>query len=261
MPVRLEHQPSKASLEVLIRCYKFVNEEWPHVERISVPDSGFEQRFRESCVQHLNGWTISEERELRLGAGLDTASGVAHEVDLIARHPDVTAILELKNRGDTIGKNDVIIFFAKVLDYLLANPTLAMQEVNLAFMSRNAFEPRGLAACLGLGIHPIAPGVRPLPILVNTARVMENWLREDLPHTRDFEDRFDDLSAQLNSLSVALSETWLDNRCGYLSEDSLLLKAIAPQQVDSLAQDLTQANSDCADILSAFRTAQTAGGA
>lgn len=261
MPVRLEHQPSKASLEVLIRCYKFVNEEWTHVERVSVPDEGFEQRFRESCVQHLNGWTISEERELRLGAGLDTASGVAHEVDLIARHPNVTAVLELKNRGDAIGKNDVIIFFAKVLDYLLANPTLAMQEVNLAFMSRNAFEPRGLAACLGLGIHPIAPGVRPLPILVNTARVMENWLREDLSVTRDFEDRFDDLSARLNSLSVALSETWLDNRCGYLSDDSLLLKAVAPLQVSALVQQLRQANSDCTDLLNAFRTARVAGGA
>lgn len=261
MPVRLEHQPSKPSLEVLIRCYRFVSEEWPHVERLSVPDEGFEQRFRESCIQHLNGWTISEERELRLGAGLDTASGVAHEVDLIARHPNVTSILELKNRGDAIGKNDVIIFFAKVLDYLLANPTLAMQEVNLAFMSRNAFEPRGLAACLGLGIHPIAPGTRPLPILVNTARVMESWLSEGLSVDRHNEDRFDDFTAQLNSLSATLNETWLDNRCGYLSEDSLLLKAIAPQEIDSLAQVLAQANSKCTEIPNAFRGFQTAGGA
>ena len=180
MPIRLENQPSRAALEFLIRGYKFVTEEWLHVERVVVNDDGFEQRFRESCILNLQSWSVSEERELRLGAGLDTSSGVAHEVDLVARFENVTGILELKNRGDEIGKNEVIVFYAKVLDYILANPTLANGEITLGFLSRNEFEPRGLAACLGLGIHPIAPGIRPVPILVNTARVMENWLLDGL---------------------------------------------------------------------------------
>ncbi len=224
-------------------------------------DQGFEQRFRESCTQNLQGWTISEQRELRLGAGLDTASGVNHEIDIVARSSTATAILEAKNLGDMPGKNDVVIFFAKVLDYLLANTTLASEDICLAFMSRNSFEPRALAACLGLGIHPVASDVRPLPVLIDNARRMEYELHEGLAIAPDIQNRFDDLCAQINNLYVALDETWLDNRCGYLSEDSLLFKAVGPLQTDALAQQLRQANGDCTDLLNAFRLAKSAGGA
>ena len=153
MLIRPEYNPSPAVLGFLVRCYRFVAFEWPHVDRIQVPDRGFEQRFRESCVLELPDWSISTEREFYLGSGLDTASGVAHEVDIIANHPDLIAIMELKNWGSAgPGKNDVIVFFAKVLDYLATNPTLLFGDVCLSFMSRSSFDSSGLSACLGLGI-------------------------------------------------------------------------------------------------------------
>ena len=248
-------------LDFLKRCFRFVSLEWPHAVREYVPDQGFEQRFRESCIQNLQGWTISEQRELRLRAGLDTASSVAHEIDLVARTSSTTSILEAKNLGNMPGKNDAIVFFAKVLDYLLANPAIALNDICLAFMSRNSFEDRALAACLGLGIHPVASDIRPLPVLIDNAQRMEYELRDGLLISEDIQDRFDDLSAQINSLAFALNETWMDNRCGYLSEDSLLFKRVAPLQTDALAQQLRQANSDCTDLLNAFRAAKTAGGA
>lgn len=260
MPIRPEILSSSEMLDFLKRCFRFVNLDWPHAERVQSPDDGFEQRFRESCVQNLPGWAISEQRELRLGAGLDTASGVTHEIDLVARSTTGTAILEAKNRGDLPGKNDVIVFFAKVLDYLLANPNIALDEICLIFMSRNSFEPRGLAACLGLGIHPIAADIRPLPVLIENARLMENELRRGLAISSDTKEGFEDLCSQLNSLSVALNETWMDNRCGYVSDDSLLFRAVGPLQTDALAQQLRQANSDCTDVLNAFRSAKAAGG-
>jgi hypothetical protein len=261
MPIRPEIVPPASTLEFLKRCFRFVSLEWPHAVREHVPDQGFEQRFRESCIQNLQSWTISEQRELRLGVGLDTTSGVAHEIDIVARSSTVTAILEAKNLGDMPGKNDIIVFFAKVLDYLLANPAIALNDICLAFMSRNSFEDRALAACLGLGIHPVASDIRPLPVLIDSAQRMEHELRDDLLISEDIQDRFDDLCAQLNNLHVALNETWLDNRCGYLSEDSLLFKAVGPLLTDALAQQLRQANSDCTDLLDAFRAAKTAGGA
>ena len=260
MPIRPETVPPVATLAFLVRCFRFVSLEWPHAVRESVPDSGFEQRFRESCTLHLPEWAISEQRELRLGAGLDTASGVAHEVDIVARHPAVTAILEAKNRGNLPGKNDIIIFYAKVLDYLLANPPLAMSDICLAFLSRNSFDASGLATCLGLGIHPVASDIRPLPVLINNAVLMENELRWGVTVASDTHDRFDDWCAELNGLAVALNETWMDNRCGYLSDDSLLFKAVAPLQTDVLAGRLRQANSDGADILREFRAAKATQG-
>ena len=260
MPIRPEIAPPVATLAFLMRCFRFVSLEWPHAVRELVPDDGFEQRFRESCAWHLPEWAISEQREFRLGAGLDTASGVAHEVDIVARHPDVTAILEAKNRGDLPGKNDIIVFYAKVLDYLLANPSLAMSDICLAFLSRSSFDASGLAACLGLGIHPVASDIRPLPVLINNAMLMENELRRGLTVASDTQDRFDDWRAELNGLAVALDETWMDNRCGYLSDDSLLFKAVAPLQTGVLAGRLRQANSDGADILRDFRAAKAAQG-
>ena len=258
MPIRPEYCPSSAALEFLVRCYRFVAWEWPRAEREQVPDQGFEQRFRESCYRELRDWSISAEREFHLGAGLDTASGVAHEVDIIARHPSLTAIVEMKNRsGELPGKNDVIVFFAKVLDYVAANPGLVASDVCLAFVSRSPFESRGLAAALGLGIHPVTPELRPLPILIDNALRMELELTHGLQVSHDLRGRLDDYCAHMNRLSSELNDTWLDNRCGYLSEDSITLKAIVPPEVDSLSHQLLQANSECSEILHAFQTAKS----
>ena len=214
-------------------------------------------RFRESCVTNFPDWTISQEREMRLGEGLDTASGVLHEVDIVAQTSDLVAVLEIKNRqGDPPGKNDIIIFFAKILDYLALNPSLLMREVLPAFMSSSSFEESGLAACLGLGIHPIAPGLRPLPILVDSARIMDTELQKGLPVSDEVAEQFEDFGAGLNNLSVSLNETWLTNRCGFRSEDTIVLKAVGGLQTLALSRELRQLNGDCAELLYEFRKAK-----
>jgi hypothetical protein len=261
MPIRPEYTPPQAALEFLVRCYRFVAWEWPHAERVQVPDQGFEQRFRESCFHGLTNWSVSTEREFHLGIGIDTASGVAHEVDIVARHPDLIAIMEMKNRGGVLpGKNDVIVFFAKVLDYLAANPTLLSGDVCLAFMSRRSFDSSGISACLGLGIHPVTPDLRPLPILIDNARRMQIELDRGLSVPPDLLDRVDDFYAHLNSLSAGLNDTWLDNRCGYLSESSLVLKSVIPPETAVLSQQLWSANGECSEILSAFSKLKAATG-
>ena len=59
--------------------------------------------------------------------GLATASGVSHEIDVVIRTLNSTALFELKNKaGVPFDKNDAIVFFAKVLDYLCANPELCL---------------------------------------------------------------------------------------------------------------------------------------
>ena len=134
-----------------MHCYKFVDSIWQHVDREPIPDQGFELRFRESCVKDLIDWNISQQREMHLGCNLQTASGVCHEVDIVAKSQDLIAILELKNRqGSPPEKNDVIVFFAKIFDYLALNPTLLLSEIIPIFMSNTQFEVTGLAACMGL---------------------------------------------------------------------------------------------------------------
>lgn len=161
-------------------------------------------------------------------------------------------IAELKNRGGSPGKNDVIVFYAKILDYLLSNPELAQQDITLAFVSQTTFDLRGLAACLGLGIHPVASSLRPLPVLVDNARRMEVELRNGLVVGSHVLDDYEDFCAQINRLGLVLYETWLDNRVGYLTEDRMTFQAIAPINVDDAARDFLQVNSDYMRIIADF---------
>lgn len=258
MFIRPEFLPSEPMLQFLKRCYRFVSREWNLVEREPLPDQGFEQRFRESCMHHLQDWSISEEREMHLGQKFETESGVLHEVDIVAIGPNITAISELKNRrGALPDKNDVIVFFAKILDYLTRNPVLVSKDICLVFVSSSSYDPNGLAACLGLGIHPVSPDVRPLPILINNALIMETAMCKGLKVGSEVRDRFENLCSQINNLSSVLSGTWLDNRCGYLSDDSIMIRAVAPSEsTAALAHRLRQVNGDCMDILSAFKMAE-----
>ena len=260
MLIRPENQWPRPILDFLKRCCRFVSQEWPHAKREPLPDEGFEERFRESCTQNLPGWSIAPPREMRLGAGLDTLSGTLHEVDIVARTTRATATAELKNLGGGPGKNDIIVFYAKILDYLLANPDLAYDEICLAFVSRLSFDQRGLSACLGLGIHPIASDIRPLPVLINNAMSMQTELDRGLQVDSVTLARFEDFCADLNRVSFALRETWLDHRCDYVSsEDALQFRGVDRIEVDDLALELRQVNNDCLAIYSGFRHARRTG--
>ena len=48
---------------------------------------------------------------MRIGQEASTASGVLHEIDIVARHSDCSIIAELKNRQDPPGKNDIVVLF------------------------------------------------------------------------------------------------------------------------------------------------------
>jgi hypothetical protein len=76
MSIRAANILPKPGLHFLALCYRFVTVDWQHSDRQDIPDQGFEQRCREYCVTRLGSdWTVSQPREMQLGAGLDTASG------------------------------------------------------------------------------------------------------------------------------------------------------------------------------------------
>lgn len=251
-PSRTETSPAFGFLK---GCYRFVAKEWPHAEREDLPDEGFERRFRE-FVRGLGNWDVSDERELHLGAGYVPASGTAHEIDIVANRPEVRAVAELKNHSVAVGKNEVIVFFAKVLDYILANPVLALKQICLAFVCRASFEPRGLAACLGLGIHPVCSKIRPLPVLRETVDILNHEVRRGLRLPDDLELRLNDLNAEVNNLSVGLAHTWPDARLGYQSESILTIHSVHPIPASEFSSRFILANSTCSDVLAAARKSQ-----
>ena len=242
--IHIDEDFPQAGVGFLKHCYTYVNRKWPHEERDDSPDQGFERCFRASCHTDIAGWEISQNREMRLGSELSTASGILHEIDIVARHSDVSAILELKNRQGPPAKNDVIILFAKMLDYFTQNPELLLKEVCPVFLSTFAFEPNALAACLGLGIHPVGPMLRPVHVLVDNARNVFVELNRGVLLSGEVSDRFEDYCAELSRVSISLQESWIGSRFGYASEDTIVVKSGADLDTQSLAHSLMQLNRD-----------------
>lgn len=260
MALRYESITTAEGLRFLRHCYKFIDLEWQRLSRETLPDQGFEMHFRRFCVTSFHGWQVSQEWELGLGSALITASGVRHEIDLVARHPEVLVITELKNKpGCPPGKNDVIIFFAKILDYLAHNPTVLLSEVLPVFISSCAFEESTLAACLGLGIHPVAPGLRPVPLLADSLGRIESAVARGFVIPEDVTEQWEDACAGLNRLELGLVDSWLSARCGYVSDQIINLRATLDIDSYEMSRELRQANGDCSGVLRTIRLQKSPG--
>lgn len=257
MTIRTENLVSEAALQFLKGCYRFVTSEWQHADRDGSPDQGFERQFRESCVRGLTGWTVSQCREMQLDGAFETASGVLHEVDIVACHSNLMAVAELKNKSAfPPDKNDVIVFFAKLLDYLARHPSLLHKEVVPVFLSTGPFETTGLTACIGLGIHPITPGLRPFPVIVDSGLAIEKELANGVVLAEKVRQQFDDFCARVNRTGVALADSWVSSRCGYQSDDRIVVKAVPSYDAPMLNGVLRQLNSDCMSLLTEVRAAK-----
>jgi hypothetical protein len=233
----VETDISKSVLSFLRHCYKFLNQDWQHADRELIPDQGFE--------------------EFNLGGELDTSSGTLHEIDLVVEQPDCFAILEAKNRKEDLPtKNDVIVFFAKILDYLTCNPVIAQREICPVFISTFGFEQSGLAACLGLGIHPIAPLLRPLPILIETLRRMEIDLAKGVDIDAEWLGEFTDFRSQVNQCASILQPTWFSERFGYQTKETIISKAVRGLDTKSLSQEFRSINGQCSNLLNTLRAAK-----
>jgi hypothetical protein len=234
-------------------CYRFLNEEWPHANREPIPDQGFEEAFRATCVSKLKSWTISHIREMRLGEGLLTASGMSHEIDLVGLHDQISAIVELKHwESGSPAKNEVIVFFAKIFDFIAANPTLMLKDTCPIFVSLSGFEESGLAACLGLGIHPVGPALRPLPILIDSAKRMETEIGLNPDLLNDLRNEVIDLCSILHRICFSVEQTWLSNRCGFLSTNAIVVKAVSCVDSIALGNSLRKANAVCCNCWNSF---------
>ncbi len=255
MDLKTANIVSSDLVDFLKCCYRFLNDVWPHANRELLPDQGFEEAFRATCVSRLPEWRISLAREMQLGDDLLTASGTNHEIDLVGQHDEASAIVELKHWESGLPtKNEVIVFFAKILDYVAANPRLMLKDICPVFISVSGFEESGLAACLGLGIHPVGPGLRPLPILVDSAQRMGAETRLGMTVGERLEGQLDDFWATVHRLSTALDATWLSSRCGYLSDNAILVQAACCMDSKALSQDLREANAECLRLLREFKS-------
>ena len=194
---------------------------------------------------------------MNLGMGLITASGVLHEIDVIAQREPTVGILELKNRAEwPPEKNDVIVFFAKILDYLCFTPVLLRSHLVPIFVSSYAFQHSGLAACLGLGIHPVAPQLRPLPILLDNAKRMTAEIEQGTSISSTDAVAFDDFCAKLENMSSLLASADANNRFDYYNDLTIAVRAFGGVDVGEIADELRTLNSECSRLIQVFKVAK-----
>lgn len=253
----IESPTPRLGLDLLRHCYRFVNEDWQHLPRDGSADQGFERSLRESCIAKLVGWIVSQPREMNLGMGLITASGVLHEIDVVAQHELTVGILELKNRAEWLPeKNDVIVFFAKILDYLCLSPILLRSYLVPIFVSSYPFEQSGLASCLGLGIHPVAPYLRPLPILIDNANRMLSEKDNGLVVSSGDSLALDDFCAEIRNMVSLLAGADANARFDYFNDLTIAVRAFGGVAVAELADDLRVMNAECSRLIQVFRAAK-----
>lgn len=257
MGLRLENPVPNSALVLLRHCYRFVTDDWQHLPRDDSPDQGFEVKLREGCITKLPTWVVSQHRELNLGMGLITASGILHEIDVVAQREPTIGILELKNRADCLpDKNDVIVFFAKILDYLCLTPMLLRSYIVPIFISSYGFEQSGLAACLGLGIHPIAPLLRPLPMLFDNASRMTVEIESGISLSPQDTLAFDEYCAKLNRMNSLLAGADANARFDYFNDSTIAVRAFGGIAVTELADELRSLSGECSRLINVVKIAK-----
>lgn len=203
-----------------------------------------------------------------MAAALKPLRGFCTRFDLVVRRqdddyglPNVTGILELKNRAAyPPDKNDVIVFFAKIVDYLTSNPSLLHMEVVPVFLSATTLEESALQACLGLGIHPVAPSLRPLPVVIDSGQRIYKFLSDHgFPPPFRLQE-FEDFAARVNRVALALEPVDFGRRFGFMSETTISIKAVDGKAAADCANELRALNSECLRFLRLWKEQRVASG-
>ncbi|TIN21009.1 MAG: hypothetical protein E5Y59_02805 [Mesorhizobium sp.] len=184
-----------------------------------------------------------------------------HEIDIVALCQPAYGILELKNRlSGPPDKNDVIVFFAKILDYICNNPAILRGHLVPIFVSSTPFEQPTLAACLGLGIHPVSPMFRPLPMLLDAANRMSGEIERGLVLLPDDFLAFEDFMLRSNHVARVLAGADANSRFDLYDNLTVAVRSSGDVDVQGLAIEMRALNSECSRLIAVVRGLKQAGG-
>ena len=141
---------------------------WPEPLRLpcnahfetSDSDRGFERLLRECLEGRFPHGDVSTIRDLRFGGDGIPAIVPQHELDLILRCDEGKFVLEAKAWSSEVDKEPVIVFLAKVLDFLAGVNMDAPCPIRLGFIGLNGFSDAALRIMFAYGITPFT-GARP----------------------------------------------------------------------------------------------------
>lgn len=159
--------PERVTLERLVYGIQHFTKRWPEQLRAypdlaaqarGDSDRGFERLIRHQVEMQCPAGDVSRPREMGFG---DSRTGLViphHELDLIVVTTDCRFVLEAKafDRAE-VGKDDIIIFLYKILDFL-ASPLLEAESavIRCGFIGRSGFTEAALRLLFAAGIIPFS---------------------------------------------------------------------------------------------------------
>jgi len=145
---------------------------------ISGPERGrlFEQILYDYCdYRHLDLVERAGSRTLR---GERAASGFMHESDAVIATPELTVHLELKHLTSELGKNELLVFNQKGIDFLMTdNAHVRSKSLYRIVLSGNLLAQAARRFAIQWGILAIEPDRLPLLILYQFANLYVDGLR------------------------------------------------------------------------------------
>ena len=124
----------------------------------------FERLFYRYCkTRKLGLLECAGSRTLR---GEHSASGFSHEQDAVIASPELTFHIEMKHLGEPLGKNELLIFSHKGLDFLSgASVGFRTRPLFRILLSGSMLRQEARRFALQWGIVTIEPERIPLPLL------------------------------------------------------------------------------------------------
>lgn len=117
-------------------------------------DRGFERILRESLERNLPAGEVSGIRDLGIGDGRSAAVVPHHELDLVVRCGPGRFVLEAKAWQGDVGKEEVILFLSKVLDFMSATNFEPLGPLFTGFVGLNGFTEAALRIMFAWGVIP-----------------------------------------------------------------------------------------------------------
>lgn len=171
--------PFQRDAQIAWESLCFLRRIWPHAPRYTEErDQGFERTFREHFWQRLRPDLVSSVHDLSFAASLSTLSGLAHELDLLARWENQEWVFELKNGGGSdINKEMLMVFHEKILDFYLANYGFLFGfRIMRGFLTGAGYIDNNLRAyCATWGIVLIDNELLPIPALPALLKEKKKW--------------------------------------------------------------------------------------
>jgi len=139
-----------------------------HWEPPAVPASVRGRLFESVLYRYCRArrLTLTETAGSRTVRRVNSASGFRHESDGVIATPYVTVHLELKHLSEELGKNELLVFNQKGLDYLVADDaSFRSKPLYRVIVSGSPLKPEARRFAVQWGILAIEPDRLPLVAL------------------------------------------------------------------------------------------------